>query len=252
MSAGAVTCFVVTNWPRTLVLVAVLLCSCLPLSLTQSIYFPAESITPNGNIFVGTNSSQSYGLQILGNNVTQRSSQLTAGAGRSWVDPNYSLTAGLLSHFYVFVSGLNISTFSTSYLQIWRPFPQNNSVFQLVYQRLVYFNASVSQGLLYTFNMSGDNFRVASGDCIGWTNEQDYTQISYGFIQNYSIRFYKNPVVMNSTYLFDPIQYPGVFSVAVEIDHSKCNKYYSMVLANCCAINTHYFVLFYFTVLTGF
>jgi len=64
-----------------------------------------------------------------------------------------------------------------------------------------------------------DRFIVQSRDVVGWTNEEEYTLISYDVAQNYSMRFvdYTELPQINETVTLDPVQYPGVFSVAAAI-----------------------------------
>jgi len=62
---------------------------------------------------------------------------------------------------------------------------------------------------------------VQSRDVIGWTNEEDYTLISFNFHPDYKTTFvnFENddyPQV-NKTVEVTGIGYDGVFSVAVEI-----------------------------------
>jgi len=60
---------------------------------------------------------------------------------------------------------------------------------------------------------------VMSRDVIGWTNEEDYTLISYNFDGNYEMRFHSfvSFPAVNETVPLDDVVFPGVFSVAVEI-----------------------------------
>jgi len=62
---------------------------------------------------------------------------------------------------------------------------------------------------------------VQSRDVIGWTNEEDYTLISFNFDPNYKTDFinFENDEFpeVNDTVEVTTIGYDGVFSVAVEI-----------------------------------
>jgi len=62
---------------------------------------------------------------------------------------------------------------------------------------------------------------VQSRDVIGWTNEEEYSLISFNFADNHLTRFYSFEAdvfpAINETIILDGVVYPGVFSVAVEI-----------------------------------
>ena len=62
---------------------------------------------------------------------------------------------------------------------------------------------------------------VQSRDVLGWTNEQQHTLISFNSHPTYRVHFYRllsgrRPAV-NETVEVEDIDYPAVFSVAVEI-----------------------------------
>jgi len=60
---------------------------------------------------------------------------------------------------------------------------------------------------------------VKRGDVIGWTNEEDHSLISYNLAENYLMRFVQAGLpAVNQTITLNSVMYPGVFSVAVEID----------------------------------
>ena len=73
------------------------------------------------------------------------------------------------------------------------------------------------------FNVLEDRFMVENLDVIGWTNEEEYTLISFNFHEGYDMRFYafdedaNDYPVVNQTYTLDSVRFPGVFSVAVEV-----------------------------------
>ena len=68
------------------------------------------------------------------------------------------------------------------------------------------------------YNVLADRFMVESRDVIGWTNEQDYSLISYNFAENYQMGFVQADLPdINQTVTLESVPYPGVFSVAVEI-----------------------------------
>ena len=71
------------------------------------------------------------------------------------------------------------------------------------------------------FNVLSDRFMVQSRDVIGWTNEEDYSLISFNFDENYKTDFYNiegdDFPAINDTLTLTTIGYDGVFSVAVEI-----------------------------------
>ena len=75
--------------------------------------------------------------------------------------------------------------------------------------------------LVFQYNVLSDRFMVESRDVIGWTNEEEYSLISYNFADNYLMRFYSFGAdafpAINETITLDSVVYPGVFSVAVEI-----------------------------------
>jgi len=62
---------------------------------------------------------------------------------------------------------------------------------------------------------------IQSRDVIGWTNEEEYSLISFNFDDNHLTRFYSFEAdvfpAINETIILDAVVYPGVFSVAVEI-----------------------------------
>ena len=75
--------------------------------------------------------------------------------------------------------------------------------------------------LVFQYNVLSDRFMIQSRDVIGWTNEEEYSLISFNFADNHLTRFYSFEAdvfpAINKTIILDGVVYPGVFSVAVEI-----------------------------------
>jgi len=73
--------------------------------------------------------------------------------------------------------------------------------------------------LVDQFDVLSDRFMVQSRDVIGWTNDEEYTLISYSITEHYLTPFfdYTELPKVNETITLDPVAYPEVFSVAVEI-----------------------------------
>ena len=69
--------------------------------------------------------------------------------------------------------------------------------------------------------MESDWFVVQKGDVIGWTNEQEWSLISFNTHPTYRVHFYSfpsgRPPAVNEAIEVEGIQYPFVFSVAVKI-----------------------------------
>ena len=70
--------------------------------------------------------------------------------------------------------------------------------------------------------MLSQRFKLETADVIGWTNEQDYSPISFNLVSSYLTRFHSiaddmTYPLINETVTLDTIVFPAVFSVAVEI-----------------------------------
>jgi len=95
-------------------------------------------------------------FNYYGNTAQQRTGSVSSVPGsRTWVISDKPLPTGALIHIYVYASNVGAATCSpqlqSTYLQIWRPVPNTNSVFTLVWQRRVQIQSyNTSIGQLYT------------------------------------------------------------------------------------------------------
>jgi len=70
----------------------------------------------------------------------------------------------------------------------------------------------------FQYNVLPQRFMVESRDVIGWTNEEDYSLISYNLAENYRMGFAQaDTPAVNDTIILNSVIYPGIFSVAVEV-----------------------------------
>ena len=70
-----------------------------------------------------------------------------------------------------------------------------------------------------------NEFQVAAGDCIGWTNEGTVGPISFDYAEAHHTYFYNfngtNFPQAGLVYTFDPVYLPSSFSIAVSIEQRK-------------------------------
>ena len=75
--------------------------------------------------------------------------------------------------------------------------------------------------LVFQYDVLSDRFMIQRYDVIGWTNEEEYSLITFNYGANYLTRFnsFEADVfpAINKTIILEEIGVPVAFSVAVEI-----------------------------------
>lgn len=99
------------------------------------------------------------GSSLFGNDIRARDAALATGARRQWIEPNILIPAGDLEKYYIYVKPNRTilpagTTEAEIRLQIWRPVPNQERAFVLVFQEIVTVSLTFTNGALYEVNMT--------------------------------------------------------------------------------------------------